>query len=230
MQQQICIYLLIIQNLWTFFGNNWENHAEKIKEDWIKKVKKDDTVLIPGDFSWETYLKETYKDFEFLNSLPGKKILLRGNHDYWWSTVTSINRFLKENNFNTINLLYNNSIEVENVVIAGTRGWDYNKYSDIKIIEREIHRLELSLGSTKLLNTNKPIIVCMHYPPISNQYINNEFEKKIINLLNEYNVKLCLYGHLHGNSHAGAIIGKRDDIEYKLVSADYLGFKLLKIM
>lgn len=210
------------------FGTNWENHAEKIKEDWEKKVKNDDTVLIPGDFSWETYLENTYKDFEFLDSLPGRKILLKGNHDYWWTTLSNIQKYLKENNFNTIDILFNNSYEVENYIIAGTRGWDYTKTNDRKIIEREIGRLELSLKDVK--NKNEHIIVCMHYPPISRNYLENEFERKIMYLLKEYNVKKCLYGHLHGTSHAQAITGTIEGIQFELVSADYLDFKLLKVV
>jgi len=211
------------------FGINWENHVEKIKKDWIEKVKDEDTVLIPGDFSWETYLEDTYKDFKFLDSLPGRKILLKGNHDYWWTTLTNIKNYLKENNFNTIDILFNNSYEVEGCVIAGTRGWDYTKLNEIKIIEREIGRLELSLKDAKRKNENKDIIVCMHYPPISKNYLENEFERKILYLLKEYNVKKCIYGHLHGNSHSGAIIGIKEGIEFSLVSADYLDFKLLEL-
>ena len=211
------------------FGENWVNHAEKIKKDWIKKVKDEDTVLIPGDFSWETYLEGTYKDFEFLNRLPGRKILLKGNHDYWWTTLTNIRKYLEENNFNTIDILFNNSYELENCIIAGTRGWDYTKLNDRKIIEREIGRLELSLKDAKNKNENKDIIVCMHYPPISKNYLENEFERKIVYLLKEYNVKKCIYGHLHGSSHAGAITGIREEIEFLLVSADYLDFKLLRL-
>ena len=104
------------------FGDNWEDHTEKIKENWLKKVTENDTVILPGDFSWATYLEETYKDFEFLNSLPGKKILSKGNHDYWWTTVTSMKRFLKENGFNNIDFLYNSAFLVENKIITGTRG------------------------------------------------------------------------------------------------------------
>ena len=211
------------------FGQNWENHAEKIKEDWISKVKDNDTVIIPGDFSWETYLEDTYNDFEFLDSLPGKKILLKGNHDYWWTTLTNIRNYLKENNFNTVDILFNNSYEVESYLIAGTRGWDYSIVSDRKIIEREINRLKLSLDNAKQLNSEKEIIVCMHYPPINRDYINNEFELKIINLLKEYNVKKCFYGHLHGTAHSQAITGNIEDIEFNLISADYLNFKLFKI-
>ena len=211
------------------FGNNWENHAEKIKEDWLKKVGKDDVVLIPGDFSWETYLEDTYKDFEFLNSLPGRKILLKGNHDYWWTTLTNIKNYLKENNFNTIDILFNNSYELDNCIIAGTRGWDYTKANERKIIEREIGRLELSLKDAKKKNENKEIVVCMHYPPISKNYLENEFERKIIYLLKEYNVKKCIYGHLHGTAHSQAITGIKEGIEFSLASADYLDFKLLKL-
>ena len=211
------------------FGQNWENHIEKIKQDWFSKVTENDTVLIPGDFSWETYLEDTYKDFEFLNSLPGKKILLKGNHDYWWTTLTNIRNYLSENSFKTIDILFNNSYEVENYLVAGTRGWDYTLSSDRKIIEREINRLKLSLDNAKRINDKKEIIVCMHYPPISKNYINNEFEQRIINLFKEYNVKKCFYGHLHGSAHNQAIIGNIEGIEFKLISADYLKFKLLKI-
>ena len=211
------------------FGNNWENHAEKIKKDWLEKVKQTDTVLIPGDFSWETYLEDTYKDFEFLDSLPGNKILLKGNHDYWWTTLTNIRNYFKENNFKTIDILFNNSFEFENFIVAGTRGWDYTKTSERKIIEREIGRLELSLKDAKKKNQDKNIIVCMHYPPISKNYLDNEFERKILYLLKEYNVKRCIYGHLHGTSHSGAIIGIIEGIQFDLVSADYLDFKLLRL-
>lgn len=211
------------------FGANWENHSEKIKKDWTEKVKESDIVLIPGDFSWETYLENTYKDFAFLDSLPGRKILLKGNHDYWWTTLTNIKNYLKENNFNTIDILFNNSFEAENYIVAGTRGWDYTKTSERKIIEREIGRLELSLKDAKKESEDKDIIVCMHYPPISKNYLENEFERKILYLLKEYNVKRCIYGHLHGTSHLGAITGEIEGIQFDLVSADYLDFKLLKL-
>ena len=211
------------------FGINWENHTEKIKKDWIEKVKETDTVLIPGDFSWETYLEDTYKDFEFLDSLPGRKILLKGNHDYWWTTLTNIRNYLKENNFNTIDILFNNSFEFENFIVTGTRGWDYTKSNERKIIEREIGRLELSLKDAKKKSEDKDIIVCMHYPPISKNYLDNEFERKILYLLKEYNVKRCIYGHLHGTSHSGAITGVVEGIKFDLVSVDYLDFKLMNL-
>ena len=128
------------------FGDNWENHAEKVKEDWNKKVTENDVVVLPGDFSWETYLKDTIQDFTYLNNLPGKKILLKGNHDYWWTTITSMRKFLQENQFTNIDFLFNNSYEFENKILCGTRGWSENEEEDNqKIINRELGRLELSL-------------------------------------------------------------------------------------
>ena len=129
------------------FGDNWDNHEEKIKDNWIRKVKEEDTVMIPGDFSWATYLEDSIPDFEFLNSLPGKKLLSKGNHDYWWTTVTSMRKFLKETNFENIDFVYNNSYLVEEKVIVATRGWvnSFKQEDNYKILKRERDRLELSL-------------------------------------------------------------------------------------
>ena len=107
----------------NIFGDNWTNHEEKIKQDWLEKVKPNDTVILPGDFSWATYLEDTKLDFEYLHNLPGKKILLKGNHDYWWTTLTSMRKFISDNNFENIDFLYNNSYLVEDKIIVGTRGW-----------------------------------------------------------------------------------------------------------
>ena len=114
------------------FGDNWDNHAEKIKNDWIEKVKPEDTVILPGDFSWATYIEDAKLDFEYLNNLPGKKILLKGNHDYWWTTLTKMREFVKENNFENIDFLYNNSYLVEDKIIVGTRGWAFNETDESK--------------------------------------------------------------------------------------------------
>ena len=207
------------------FGKNWENHEEKIKRDWISKVGKEDTVIHPGDFSWAMYLKDTVKDFDYLNSLPGKKIMLKGNHEYWWTTITNMKKFLNEHNFNNIDFIQNNSIEVENKVICGTRGWSLvNESEDEKrLIAREALRLELSIKSG--LEKNKEIIVFMHYPPIIKQNMDNEFTK----VLKKYNIKKCYYAHLHGKSIQEAVEGNIQGTEFKLVSADALDFKLLKI-
>ena len=158
----------------NIFGNNWNNHEEKIKLDWISKVKEEDTVVLPGDFSWAMNLKDTKKDFEYINNLPGRKIMSKGNHEYWWTTVTNIKKFLKENNFSNIDFLYNNSIEVEDKLICGTRGWNLNLESETsnKIITREEIRLENSIQDAINKNLDKEIIVFMHYPPIIKQNLN----------------------------------------------------------
>lgn len=213
------------------FGDNWSGHEEKIRSNWIENVKENDLVILPGDFSWETYINDTKLDFEFLNSLPGKKLLLKGNHDYWWTTVTSMRNFLKENNFTDIDFLYNNSYEFEDKIICGTRGWSIiDEEADKKLINRELIRLEISLqdGINKY-GTDKEIIVFMHYPPITKAKIISKQEAEFVKLMKKYNVKRCFYGHLHGASITDAIEGEVEGIEFKLVSADELDFKLLKI-
>ena len=213
------------------FGMNWENHAEKIKENWIRKVKESDTVILPGDFSWATYLEETYKDFEFLNSLPGKKILSKGNHDYWWTTVTSMKRFLKDNNFENIDFLYNNSFLIEDKIIVGTRGWinTWKSQENYKILKRENERLKISINKgISEFGNDKEIIAFIHYPPFYKETLIPEeidFEKTLKN----NNIKKCYYAHLHGESHKDAFEGIVNDIDYKLISSDYLNFDLLEI-
>ncbi len=214
------------------FGNNWENHAEKIKNNWIEKVKENDTVILPGDFSWATYLEETYKDFEFLNSLPGKKILSKGNHDYWWTTLTSMKKFLKENYFENIDFLYNNAYLIDERIIIGTRGWinSWKSEENYKILKRENDRLKLSLEKgVQEFGNNKEIIGFIHYPPFyKEQIIPKEID--FIKTLSDYNVKKCYYAHLHAESLKDAVNGNVNGIEFKLVSSDYLKFNLLKII
>ena len=204
------------------FGQNWQNYEDKIKQDWLLKVKPDDLVMLPGDFSWSMYLEETEKDFEFINNLPGKKILLKGNHDYWWTTLTSMRKYLKENNFNNIDFIYNNSYCYENYIIVGTRGWSMMEEGDTaKMVQREMARLELSLNDgIKKYGNDKQFIVCMHYPPM------NEF----LNIMRKYDVKICLYGHLHGAQQAEVKEGIVEGVNLKMVSSDYLKFKLEKIV
>lgn len=210
------------------FGNNWENHQEKIKDNWEKTVKQDDLVLLPGDFCWSMYLQDAYKAFEYLEKLPGKKLLLKGNHDYWWTTITKMRNYLQGNNFNSIDFIYNNSYEFENYIICGTRGWMISETDseNKKILNRELERLKLSLEHAKS-NFNlegKKVIVCMHYPPIKEDNI-SEF----VQIMKKYKVKICLYGHLHGNAQKEVKEGVIDKIDFKMVSCDYTNFKLIKI-
>jgi predicted phosphohydrolase len=215
----------------SIFGENWENHEYKIQQNWLKKIEKDDVVLLPGDFSWSMYLEDTYKDFEYLNNLPGRKILLKGNHDYWWTTVTKMNNYLKENNYNNIDFLYNNSYKCEDYIIAGTRGWSFGEDpEDKKILKREALRLELSLkDAISKYGNNSPIIVIMHYPPITKAHLTLQNKPELIQIMKKYNVSKCIYGHLHGNSIKDAVEGIIDGIEFKLVSADSLNFEPIKI-
>lgn len=213
------------------FGDNWEKHAEKIKNNWIEKVKEEDYVILPGDFSWAMYLDDARLDFKYLNDLPGNKILLKGNHDYWWTTIAKMNNFIKDNEYKNIYFLYNNSYLIENKIIVGTRGWNIlDTENNSKMIKRENARLELSItDGLKRFGNNKEIIAFMHYPPINkNDVIGNE-QNEFAKTLKKYNIHRCYYGHLHGLSHKDAVEGNIDGIEYKLISADYLNFDLLNI-
>lgn len=210
----------------NIFG--WIDYENKIKEDWLNKVTDNDLVLLLGDFSWEIKLENTFKDFEFINSLPGRKLLLKGNHDYWWGTLNKMREYIKHINMGNIDFIYNNSYEFEGKIIVGTRGWnliDENE-DDEKIKKRELIRLELSLNDgINKYGSEKPIIVCMHYPPIVKGNVINDFTK----ILNKYNVTKCIYGHLHGKSQMNALEGIFSKIEYKMVSCDYTNFKIQKI-
>lgn len=199
------------------FGDKWKNHEEKVKEDWLSKVKPEDTVILSGDFSWATYLEESLKDFEFLNTLPGKKYLLKGNHDYWWNTVKKMDEFVKKHEFHDIHFLYNNAYEVENYLLAGTRYWGYDEETEDneKIFDREIIRAKLSLEAAKALNPNKPIIFTTHYPP----------DDRLIQALSEYPIKIWLYGHIHTKYEENLV--EIPGIQTFLTSCDYLDFQTL---
>ena len=216
----------------NIFGDNWESHEEKIKKDWQEKVKEEDTIVLGGDFSWATYIEEALADFEFINELPGTKILLKGNHDYWWQTIKSMDNFLKTNSLNNIYFLHNNSYLVENKIVVGTRGWSLSTDDkDMqKMMDRESIRLELSIkDGIRKFGDDKEIIAFMHYPPITQNMIENKIDSKYINLLKKYHISKLYYGHLHGASHTEAVEGDIEGIELKLVSSDYMNFELLKI-
>ena len=219
------------------FGDNWIGHEIKIKEDWEKKVKENDLILIPGDFSWKMHLEDMYEDFNYLYSLPGKKILLKGNHDYWWNTLKKMREFIYDNKFDNIDFLYNNSFEYENIAIVGTRGWAFgDSDEDMKMNHREAERLKLSINDAIKNYPEKEIICMMHYPPINNKMINSCYNSEnedmkyaYIDIMKEYNIKRCIYGHLHGEAQEDAFEGTYDGIEFRLVSADYLDFKLIQL-
>lgn len=206
----------------NIFGKKWDNYEQRIKENWERRVKSDDYVLLPGDLSWGLTLKESRKDFEFINSLPGRKIILKGNHDYYFSTKSKLYNFFKENNFDTIDILHNNSYVIGDYVVCGTRGWGKTESGDAtldkKITAREEIRLRLSLEEGK--KTGKKIIVAMHYPP---------FYSKFCSIMKEYGVVLCIYGHLHGYGTFMIKEGIIDEIEYKMVSCDHTGFDVVKL-
>ena len=201
------------------FGAKWQEYEEKIKKNWLENVKDEDVVIMSGDFSWATYLEDSKKDFDFLNSLPGKKYLLKGNHDYWWTTLKKMNDFIKQNKYENIYFLYNNSYDIGNYVLTGTRYWGYDEDTEDneKIFNREILRAKLSLDEAKELYPGKPIIFTTHYPP----------DEKIIDALKEYNIKIWIYGHIHTNYEESLI--EIPGIETYLTSCDYLNFNMLEI-
>ena len=206
------------------FGEKWKNHAQKLK-DGFSAVGDDDLTVICGDISWGMGIEETKEDFLFIDALPGKKIILKGNHDYWWSTAAKAKRFFAQNGITTIDVLYNNSFDYGEYAICGTRGWFYEEEKggehDAKIMRREIMRLEASLKAAG----DKKKLVFLHYPPLFQSYRCEE----ILELLKSYEVRLCCYGHIHGKGCAYAFNGWRDGTEFKLVSADFVDFTPVKL-
>lgn len=209
------------------FGEVWENYLEKIVADWNDKVKDDDIILIPGDISWAMKLEETRDDFAFLNTLGGKKVIIRGNHDYWWSSISAVRRILPENVF----ALQNDAIKLDNVIICGTRGWtvpeaDFLSEQDEKIFKRELIRLEISLKSAKALQNNNEIIICMlHYPPTNSRRQKSRFTE----LFENYNVNKVVFGHLHGKKIKSKLYYIQNNIEYYLTACDLVDNKLVQI-
>ncbi len=219
--------LFTISDLHLSFGSNkpmnifygWENHTERIKSNWCRLVKDEDTVVIGGDISWATSLEEATADFAFINSLPGQKIILKGNHDYWWSTAKKINEFLEKNNFDTIKILHNNSYSDGKISICGTRGWLYDGtcQQDKKVINRECGRLETSIKHG--LQSGGKCILFLHYPPAYGEFVCEE----IIEIINRYKIKNVYCGHIHGNGF-NKMIKHVDDINLRLVSCDCIDF------
>jgi hypothetical protein len=207
------------------FGGGWENYMEKIEKNWKAAVSEDDWVLVCGDLSWATYLEEAAADFEFLSMLPGKKILSKGNHDYWWATLNKMNKFKEKLGLGDIFFLHNNSFVCDAVGVCGTRGWispDNPEYTehDAKIFDRELGRLELSLKDLES-KSRKQTVVMLHYPPFHPEGGSREF----LDLMKGYGVDKCIYGHLHGHAFKDAVEGSVEGIEFILTSCDRLGFE-----
>lgn len=207
------------------FGGAWEGYMEKLLAG-ISVIGPEDTTVLLGDLSWALDLNEAKADFSWIDQIPGKKIILKGNHDYWWSTAAKFYKFCEEHNFSNQYILNNNHFEYQNIALCGTRGWFYEEsrsgQHDEKVFRRELIRLEASLSSAGEMEK----IVFLHYPPKYKGYECPE----ILELLHKYNVRKCFYGHLHGYSHGLALEGVWDGIEYMLVSADRLNFKPYQIM
>ncbi len=206
------------------FGDIWKDHAEKIKNA-FSTLNADDVCVLCGDLSWAIGLEEAKEDFRFIDDLPGRKIILKGNHDYWWSTLSKMNTFFSANGFTSIRILNNNSFLYHDMAVCGTRGWFYEEETgslhDRKMILREAGRLRRSLESAG----DAEKLVFLHYPPLFQNYICRE----LTDLLEEFDVKLCCYGHIHSAACRAAFCGWHGGTEYKLVSADHLAFKPLKI-
>ncbi len=207
----------------SVFGAHWDNHFEKISADWRQRVRSEDIVLLPGDLTWAMHLEDALEDIRRVGDLPGQKIILRGNHDYWWSAIGRVRRALP----NGMYALQNDALRLDGYLFAGSRGWTVpgadTSEEDVKIYERERLRLTMSLENARRLSKNAPLVVMMHYPPFTPS------NPGYTDILAAFGTELCVYGHLHGASLAYAFTGNRDGIEYHQVSCDGLDFRLKRV-
>ena len=202
----------------------WNDYVDRLEKNWRKLITPQDTIVLAGDISWAMRLTDTRKDFAFLQQLPGQKIIMKGNHDYWWSTANKMNAYLKAEGFDTLHILHNNSYSVEGYALCGTRGWPFDDVAaqGEKLMAREAGRLRMSLQAA---GETREKIAFLHYPPI---YPGAQAQE-LVDVLNEFHVTECCYGHLHGKSIRYAMQGERDGITYRLISADGLSFCPYKI-
>ncbi len=207
------------------FGPKWDNYVDRLAENWQSIVSENDIVIMPGDISWATYLDDAYRDFDYINSLNGTKIIMKGNHDYWWTTMNKLSGFTERNGFDTIKFVHNNCFycEENGVAVCGTRGWNIAKENSSdenkRLFLREKERMILSLESARA-HRPKEIIAAMHYPPVEKNGLNHDF----IDIFNEYGVKTCVYGHLHAAAQDFAVRGDVMGVKLILVASDYLKF------
>ncbi len=210
------------------FGRRWENYQERIEKNWKHLVRDEDTVIVPGDISWATSLDEALSDLKFIDALPGRKILGKGNHDFWWQTMSKLHAFCEKHEIKSISFLFNNAYRAGDIIIAGTRGWYYdedcqstqNETDFEKLVAREAGRLKMSLeAAKKLRDGDEEIVVFMHFPP----YWNETESESIVEILLEYDIKRVFFGHIHGNYTVPRKFTHRG-IEMNLVSADFADF------
>lgn len=207
------------------FGGAWVGYMDKLRQG-LSVIGPEDTTVLLGDLSWALDLASAQADFAWINQIPGRKILLKGNHDYWWSTAAKFQKFCGENGFENMALLNNNCFFYDGWAICGTRGWFFEEersgQHDEKVFKRELIRLEASLKAAG----DREKMVFLHYPPRYRGYVC----QPIVDLLKGYGVRWCFYGHLHGGSHKLAVEGLWDGVEYRLVSADYLSFQPFSVI
>ncbi len=213
------------------FGPRWANYMEKIKKNWSAVIKPTDTVILPGDISWGLRPEDALEDFRFLDALPGQKLIGKGNHDYWWTTATKFRAFTEKHGLSTLEMLYNNAYLREGHILCGTRGWfmeeniptALEEVDYAKIVNRECIRLKLSLEEGRRLQENGgselPMLVFLHFPPVWNSFLCRE----ILDLLHEYGIKTCYFGHIHGAYKIPGVF-EFEGIDFVLTSADYLNF------
>lgn len=220
------------------FGSRWIGYVEKLKAGWEKHVSPGDTVVLAGDISWAMTLDEAKADFDFIEALPGEKIILKGNHDYWWQTMAKLKSFIEQNGYKTIHFLHNNAYEAEDFILCGTRGWYTDERTSPlegadagKIVAREVQRLGMSLACGRTLRDEtaargkeKEILAFLHFPPVFGDYVCEE----IVGELYRSGIMRCFAGHIHGKYEVPACV-RYSDIDFYLVSADYLRFEPLKI-
>ena len=208
------------------FGVRWSGYMDKIGKNCMDILGEDDVLLIPGDISWGTYTSQAEEDLRFIEELPGRKVISKGNHDYWWTSAKKLNELKERLELKSITFLHNDFFVYENVAVCANRGWNYSMSEEnLKIYKRELIRMELSLSAAEKAGFKEKIAVT-HYPPI----IEKKPDKEYMSLFEKYGVKTCLYGHLHNISAGDVFEGVCGSTEFKLVSSDYLNFMPLRIM
>jgi predicted phosphohydrolase len=212
------------------FGSRWTGYQEKITEAWTKTVSDGDTVVLPGDISWGISFDESLPDFKFIDALPGKKLIGKGNHDYWWTSVSKMKKILADNGITTIDFMQNNAFFIDNIALTGTRGWFYEESKNApagtdfdKLINREAGRLELGLRECEKKEHERKVVF-LHFPPVFREYIC----RPIVDMLHKYKVTEVYAGHIHGQ-YTIPPVRQFEGIKITLISADYINFKPFRI-